>query len=844
MKSDPSPFFATFDTIVLVACCLALAGLIWSFRNSIPKEWQRWTAALLPFVMLGLLTAGAAIDGSRGSKLTAEISGFVVPSDAVPSDGLEVLVFRVGDRSEAADLVVRPFLQDFLNQGFAADDPRHYVDIFASRSADGTLAARMELTQYPGDPAQDIPGMRTTIGGTVEELTEGDALRSQVRLAPGQSARPAIFRDDSSTSGRQYQARRSFEVRNRAREGEREASIVIDLDQPLRADAGTCADPRNVLIPAARDGAPPPGYLMPRSLEFAALGTGGHARAILGTQALGPIADREGLCQAGQIEWPAPGSSDASRLQMDFTYLAVPWLPVWLLFASCLASVLIGKGTSRAESILMPVLLFLLALRSLVAVASAFYDTSIPPHVFFNDAACATIALPPLLAALIRPVGDTGRTEWLGWLALSAALVGITLLWTGGMAPSPDLVAVLILTATLLMVRAIWPDRSPVQRIYERMPESFQLAGTQWHALLAKLKLEKATDYTAKQMTRIPAQRLLRAAFVLLVCLFAVRFLLAVPFGFKERVGAIPLSLPFLFTLILAATLGTIGVRSLQRDRLKGACWLMAGLSLAFLVFMPGMVSDTGFVLVHLPPIAGVIAWHLARSASGDRSRVAAAGIAFAPLAALLALMGVLAWQDHARLSVLEDPNTPVADRIQASLGADPNSLRLIQLVSPETVESVGTLAAYRQMEQSAMLHSLTDDVFGEGWLAPAELLSIRKEQAWDYVAAVHIMHPFGRIGAVAILILLGAMAGALVTGTRTRILSKSPEEVAGFRIAGQMATWTLFFSATYMVLGNLLLVPFTGRNIYLLANLSSGDMLEGLMLVALSTLALFGNDE
>lgn len=41
------------------------------------------------------------------------------------------------------------------------------------------------------------------------------------------------------------------------------------------------------------------------------------------------------------------------------------------------------------------------------------------------------------------------------------------------------------------------------------------------------------------------------------------------------------------------------------------------------------------------------------------------------------------------------------------------------------------------------------------------------------------------------------------------------------------------------MILANLLLVPFTGRNIYLLAPSSGSDLIEGLALLALAIVGL-----
>ncbi|HZG47628.1 MAG TPA: hypothetical protein VEZ41_15375, partial [Allosphingosinicella sp.] len=57
--------------------------------------------------------------------------------------------------------------------------------------------------------------------------------------------------------------------------------------------------------------------------------------------------------------------------------------------------------------------------------------------------------------------------------------------------------------------------------------------------------------------------------------------------------------------------------------------------------------------------------------------------------------------------------------------------------------------------------------------------------------------------------------------------------------LAGTLAIWTLFGAAAYMVLANLLLVPFTGRNIYLLAASSGGDLMEGLGLFLMARFGL-----
>jgi hypothetical protein len=95
-----------------------------------------------------------------------------------------------------------------------------------------------------------------------------------------------------------------------------------------------------------------------------------------------------------------------------------------------------------------------------------------------------------------------------------------------------------------------------------------------------------------------------------------------------------------------------------------------------------------------------------------------------------------------------------------------------------------------------------------------------------DNVSAVHVMAPFGRLGAAALLLLLFGQA---------RWASSGPSALASPRqTLGQVSLWTLFFVATYMVLGNLQLLPFTGKNIYFLSPASTGDLWEGTVLFGL----------
>ena len=55
------------------------------------------------------------------------------------------------------------------------------------------------------------------------------------------------------------------------------------------------------------------------------------------------------------------------------------------------------------------------------------------------------------------------------------------------------------------------------------------------------------------------------------------------------------------------------------------------------------------------------------------------------------------------------------------------------------------------------------------------------------------------------------------------------------------MALWVVFGVDAYIVLANLQLVPFTGRNVYLLAAASDSDLLEGTILIVLAYVGIAG---
>jgi hypothetical protein len=176
------------------------------------------------------------------------------------------------------------------------------------------------------------------------------------------------------------------------------------------------------------------------------------------------------------------------------------------------------------------------------------------------------------------------------------------------------------------------------------------------------------------------------------------------------------------------------------------------------------------------------------------------------------------------------------ADRLK-----DSDMVRFVAVAAPNAVPQIGTRAASQQMAQTIHMVERTRTVFGDGYMRPSNLPTrqignfgvLHDVHLTDNVSAVHLMSPFGRMGALMLLLALAAGAIGLCADRARTAWTQWPA------VAGALSVWTLFGAAAYMILANLQLVPFTGRNIYLLAPSSGADLLEGLFLFALATIGL-----
>ncbi|MEI9886284.1 MAG: hypothetical protein WDN08_07225 [Rhizomicrobium sp.] len=169
------------------------------------------------------------------------------------------------------------------------------------------------------------------------------------------------------------------------------------------------------------------------------------------------------------------------------------------------------------------------------------------------------------------------------------------------------------------------------------------------------------------------------------------------------------------------------------------------------------------------------------------------------------------------------------------------NILRIWYSVRPDDVGDFATSSAQNLGAAMAHLHdygACPDSrwpacLAGHGYLAIPRPTVLAPYHLNDNVTAIHLIAPFGRLGAAAFLLLLGVVALLY-----TRAALKETASPAPLALAGIAALWTMFGAALYMILANLEILPFTGKNVYFLAASSGSDLLEGAILIALAMAA------
>jgi hypothetical protein len=626
----------------------------------------------------------------------------------------------------------------------------------------------------------------------------------------------------------------------------------LTLDTPEMVPIGQCSQPLSRL-------AVTPDLLSPEAFSLSSFGN--RPGSVLASAAAGMPIERFDLCRSTRFAFAAPldpAEGEAAgapvRRQVDFSVdrMGIPWLLVLLAFA--MATIVHMASESLwdhrpLDGILLALLQYLLVVRAIIGIEGVFNDPALDWRLIYSDIGTAMVTLPTILIA-VRGPAETHRVTLLSMGVLLILAMAALWWWLG----RPDLISqfLAVLALASLAVRAVTLGRRSALADEEAGAPAAQEEPDWTQAAVAAIRgapvapAPTAPPITAKaegsrRFGWLKTPVLDRAPTfwpILLAVIVGARILLGL-LGYRERVFGIALSavyVPLLLVAVAAIVAQAEAAPTAARRRL--AFYFLGALAVGAGV-VALVINDIGFALVHVPPIAGVALWRLRewrrQAPEGERpDRIGLLAWA-APAAGLV--IGYFALWAFVAATPPPSESAPLEDRVAYAVderSTDPNWLRLRAVFAPGHIAQIGNRAAAIQLDQSVLLDDLTGNLLGRGWLAPVDLGTFRWQATHlsDYLSASHLMAPFGRLGALALLLVLAAAAGAAVS---RRVPAPAPWP----RLAGALAVWTLFGAAAYMVLANLLLVPFTGRNIYLLAASSGGDLMEGLGLVLMARIGL-----
>jgi hypothetical protein len=572
----------------------------------------------------------------------------------------------------------------------------------------------------------------------------------------------------------------------------------------------------------------------------------------------------------------AEGTGRSVRLRLD--RLDRPWLLMvmaLLWFPLVLRAALPILQANRIGLLIVAAVHWLLALRILVGAESAFLDPALDVAPILGAAAAAYLTLPVALLAIL-PASDDLRRGLPG-AVMFAAGANVILGWRFGISTGFFLALLLLLPSALAVN---WSKIEPIlvkpgpRRVIAAIGTAAVLVGVgsaifwdQTPATVA-IGLSGLLAFVLLGFAKPPQSAMARfkriayhdyAWFWVLIGVGVLRFggLLG---GVRERIpGPVPFAVSTIYVPVLIFGFACAIVSAARQPAERA--WLRAALLslalLADLVVLPILAGDNGLMIYLMPVllVTALVTLRKARQSEEKRLRfqtlmawnLPALGLML--LIACAVLVGQVAGTARAhdlasavaqaRQASNEDERRAASGRVALVLQQinqdDRNVLRLWTAFAPERIALAGTSDAESQKRVVALLADYTDTFWGRGFMARSDPADIRPYQADDNLSSIHLISPFGRTGAALLLLVLGGLA--------IRCTRDAPLDRIG-PVAGSLALWTVFLTALYMILGNLQWVPFTGRNIYLLAALSASDLLEGAILFAIAIRCLSLRDK
>jgi phage shock protein PspC (stress-responsive transcriptional regulator) len=573
------------------------------------------------------------------------------------------------------------------------------------------------------------------------------------------------------------------------------------------------------------------------------------------------------------------GRTDEARL--SFHRLDLDWQPlqgVLLLgvagIAGGLAATFGWRTQSRYAFIVLALVDFLLVFRLLAGIEAAVIDPR-PTIVAGVAQSILAIAVVPYLLAAFAPAPVKEAAGRLPVVAHSLLVVGILvhLVLFNGLPFFSQTAGLLMGAALVAFAARMSPARGAkyaqhglagagrVARFVTAVadwlaPRARSVAA--WIAVSVRRSGRLAKPAAAKPENRLApvmaeaaepdgAAQFARALWIMLACslLLSVRVLL------PERILILTAAVYMPLCIAYGAFSFHQGARALSEGAGSAWQWLAWSVLLVLPALYPAAAmavggGDPGFTIVSLWGI--MLFGALLRLWVPPGAKKSARWKRFLPLAPFgiaacamffIAVMPVpLAasnWPDPTDES--ESAKQERSAQVRDSLNRQRYQQRFLAWIAPERFADAGTREA--QELRVALRHMAAysnQGHFGRGFLNQPEPTELRRYQLTDNGAAIHLLAPFGRVGTAMFLLVLGIAAA----GATRRLCRTTAGMVMGFPgLLALFSLWTLFSTGTYMVLANMQVVPFTGRNIYLLAANSPSDLIEAFALLAMALCGL-----
>ncbi len=655
-------------------------------------------------------------------------------------------------------------------------------------------------------------------------------------------------------------------------------AATVRLDGSDNAEAGTCNQPRPYLgsrptaAAAQGDDSGAVAAAQAYNFSFAALGRDFVARA--GSNRISECRNNSDYRTGSNGKDSKDGGYFA---QLPVEVLQFPWMLLVLYAATGLFILIMAAPAGRASMawrIIMPVLLYLLGLRALGVISAAYNDADLTVNAIMAQTATEILLLPLAMAFMLAK--NLRREQ--GWLMASiafaaAGLIGIDMVW------GLDVPQWLIALTLVIGLAHIWlyPVAAEPNRRWKFLGGGlFGVAallatgGFAWlpaallwllpALILAWDDLAAGLRNLAARFTQLqaPAEALSGRAKALadtlqsnhatpaaILILLAGLVMLARIFVLKEQIFGVRLSV-FVMPLLIIGGAWFLA-HPLQAQARLWQQPFVKFVAFAMLIMIGAAASrDSGFTLVYWIPVFLVAALILRETLNdpGDRKHrpvmLLLCGLVLLPWLLILIYAGPLVYWTHQMAA------GSVADSLQPAIWLGRNDMRLLAIFAPNGLASVGSNFAFETYSQMVDLNAIAQgNWLGHGYLAPINLDILKNEQLSDHLSAVHLIWPYGRMGALAFLMVMLAFATALARA-QTPVSANTDTAFLNHWavLAARFARWVLFGSAAFMILANLQLIPFTGRNIYLLAATSGSDLLEAALLLFIARWALVGEAE